>query len=612
MAKISPLNETILTTQVLRHQLDQHNEQFVAVHNFVLFLNQTAEGLSPEVQHSPIIDAETKLLLEHFYPDAVKQANVDYSYDQDHVGTLCQILASLPIAKQTHEIAQNVDLPDFDQKIVKACKLPFTGQITDDIDLTNFKQQYRSHHQFSCDLSEDELKVLYMGPTAYAEERLDFALYEDSPIFDLEQGNLPLQEPFFYLEANNLAGQALLVLHQSGELALTPSKIAQIKQLAEQRHKVACAYCEYERYIIMQFIAETAKEVSGWMKYDLKPGDLSRSAKTQCYLMLQQYCANGRLHLEPSVLDALYQADFLCANPDTQTWLNLLQLWGVIHDYYDYLSSHCIEFKVWLSSIQFYMEQTSQTFKLRYGCSITAALDREFSGQYLSEDDNGLNHLATLKNPPQADLSSDPRLSQANHNMVTPYNRKRIDGAPSQHFLSVQIGSQGSTVALEQRHRQDNVVLNPNYKLDPEGKLWLKHSAARLAYYPQSIWYQPESKAAPDVIYLDFSELSVHDLPCALDCHIGKHVKTNQRYHLSWRWQRLDTGHIVALARYEPGFNFVLDSQLGSRTALIDYFEQYGQYMDLSSFKLYRVDDCEILVDYAALVLAQTPSKTPH
>ena len=612
MAQPLTPNETHLTTQVLRQQLNKHNEQFVAVHHYVLFLNQAAEGLSPAVTHTPLIDAETKLLLEHCYPEEVKQANLDYSYDQDHIGTLCQILDSLPTAKRTHEIAQNVDLPDFDQEIVKACYLPFKGQITDGIDLSQFRRQYRSDRNFSCDLSDEKLKVLYMGPTAYAEERLDFAIYEDSPIFDLEHGHLSLQQPFFYLEANNLAGQALLALHQSGELSLTPSKITQIKQLAEQRHKVACAYCEYERYIIMQFIADTAEKVSGWMQDDLKPGDLSRSAKTQCYLMLQQYCANGKLYLETNVLDALYQSDFLCANPDTQTWLNLLQLWGVIYDYYDYLSSHCIEFEVWLASIQFYMEQAGQTFKLRYGCSVTAALDREFSGQYLSEDDNALYHQVTFMNPHQTDLSSDPRLSQTNHNMVNPYNRKLIDGTLGQHFLSVQMGSQGSAVSLEQRHRQDNVVLNPNYELDPEDKLWLKHSAARLAYYPQSIWYQPESKVAPDVIYLDFSELAAYKLPHALDCKIGEHISTKQRYHLSWRWKRLGTGHIVALDRYEPGFNFVLDAQLGSRKPVFDYFEQYCHYIDLSSFKLYRVDDCEIFTDYAAIILAQTPSKATH
>lgn len=605
-------SETSLTTQVLKHQMDKHNEQFVAVYHCVLFINQATERLAPTVTHNPLIDAETKLLLKTCYPEEVQQANLDYSYDQDHIGTLCQILASLPIAKQTHEIAQNVDLPDFDQDVVKACDLPFKGQITDDIDLSDFKQKYLSYHQFSCDLSEDELKVLYMGPTAYAEERLDFALYEDTPIFDLEQGNLPLQEPFFYLEANNLAGQALLALHQSGELILSSSKIAQIKQLAEQRHKVACAYCEYERYIIMQFIAETAKEVSGWMKYDLKPGDLSRSAKTQCYLMLQQYCANGRLHLEPSVLDALYQAEFLCANPDTQTWLNLLQLWGVIHDYYDYLSSHCIEFEVWLSSIQFYMEQTSQTFKLRYGCSITSALDREFSGQYLSEDYNGLWHSTTLTAPPKADLSHDPRLPQSDYNMSNPYNRGCIEGTPSQQFLSFQMGSQGSMVALEQRHRQVNVAINPTYWLDPNGKTWLKHSALRLAYYPQSIWYQPASKVAPDVIYLDFSELSAHDLPYALDCKIGEHIKTKQRYLLSWRWRELDTGHMISVTRHEPGYSFVFDTQSCGRKMLVEYFEQYCNYVDLSSFKLYRVDDCEIFVDYASMILTKTPSNTSH
>lgn len=144
------------------------------------------------------------------------------------------------------------------------------------------------------------------------------------------------------------------------------------------------------------------------------------------------------------------------------------------------------------------------------------------------------------------------------------------------------INCQTCVVANEMRLRGFSVSAQPN--------VYGKNRCAELSHDVSSIWRNPETGGSPTVISLD----SVHDLKAL--------VHTNERYHLFWGWKDENSGHIVTVHREKNGEDPVIyDPQSGKTRTIAEFIREKAD--NVQGLKTYRVDNCEIVEDFANNVL---------
>ena len=491
-------------------------------------------------------------------------------------------------------------LADIETDLIQACQLPLKGNLYDGIaDFTDFLRRYRAGLA-GANVSETDLKALFYGPDKYAQYYL-----RDQPSMSFK--NDELQQSYDRLDAYCMGASALLELHAQGQLTLTTAKISQLNQLLKQRQLFQKTYA----LGLNDYAAKKANAIGVELRKALPHSSITQLQQcgyNSCRQELMDYRQSGKLHVKPAVIQAIYQNNFCCHSPLVKTWLELLRLRGVILEYQSMLEGSTSS--QWLDTINRLLKLTEQSITLYHGCSLDAALDREFSFLFQKAVPFCQHHAVKAAPFKSVDIGHPMSLRDADSNHSNRDFKLIVIAADGTKLRPFQVNCQACVVSFEQRLRGVNVQAAPNYKHNKNDQNAIELGPEYLSHYTQGIWFNPETGAAPDTFYLDLGRVSPQQLPFALDHQLNQLIKTNQHFFLSWGWQGpKESGHIVALVKDRDGLH-LHDAQTGELTSVAAYFEKLTDYssefhVNPQTFKAYRVDNCEIMSDYAALVLTK-------
>ena len=490
------------------------------------------------------------------------------------------------------------ELADLETKLIKDCQVPLKGNLYDGIpDFTDFLRRYRSG-QAGIKVSETDIHALFYGPDKYAQQYL-----KNKPSITFK--NYALQQSYDRLDAYCMGASALLELHAQGQLTLTSTKIALLNQLLKQRQLVQQAYAQG----LNDYAAKKANAIGVALASALPHSSISQLCQcgyNACKQELLHYRQSGKLHVKPVVIHAIYQNDFKCQSPFVRTWLELLHIRGVILEYQGKLDVSRLS--RWLKQINQLLEPAEQSITLYHGCSLDAALDREFSLLFHQAVPFCQHHDVKATPFKSVDIGHPMTLRQADSNHSNRDFKLVVIADDGTKLHPCQINCQACVVSFEQRLRGVKVQAMPNYKRGENEQDEMELGPEYLSHYTKGIWFNPETGAAPDTFYLDLGKVSPRQLPFALEHKLNQLIKTNQRFFLSWGWRDKAEGHIVALVKDRDGLH-LHDAQSGELMSVAAYFEQHTDYandqVNPRTLQTYRVDNCEIMSDYAALVLTK-------
>lgn len=503
--------------------------------------------------------------------------------------------------KRTRAVANPTvtELANLEANLIKACQLQLKGNLYDGIaNLTDFLRRYRAGLAGS-NISETDLHALFYGPDKYAQYYL-----RDQPSISFKSDDL--QQSYDRLDACCMGASALLELHAQGQLTITAAKIAQLNQLLKQRQLVQKSYA----LGLNDYAAKKANAIGVELRKALPHSSITQLQQcgyNSCKQELLGYRQNGKLHVKPAVIQAIYQNDFRCQSPFVKTWLELLRLRGIILEYQSKLDG--AQPSRWLKTINQLFESVEQSITLYHGCSLDAALDREFSFLFQQAVPFCQHHDVKAAPFKSVDIGHPMSLRDADSNHSNRDFKLVVIAEDGTKLRPFQINCQACVVSFEQRLRGVNVQAVPNYKRDKNDQDAIELGPEYLSHYTQGIWFNPETGAAPDTLYLDLGKVNPRQLPIALEHQLNQLIKTNQHFFLSWGWQRKEEGHIVALVKDRDGLH-LHDAQSGELMSVAAYFEKLIDYtgdyqVNARTLQTYRVDNCEIMSDYAALVLTK-------
>ena len=492
--------------------------------------------------------------------------------------------------------------------LMSDCDLPFKGQITDGIDLQKFKGE----------LPDSKLQALLYGPDKFAQQWLTSPFNVTTQILDDK-----LARKFKQLDANYCAATGLTILHQQGICKLSQAKQDQIQRLIQQRHQFRIHYARYTKLRADEHVAKVTKELQQRLPNsspeEIQNGGLTTSAET-----LRNNIQYGSLNIKPKVLNVILHKGFKCHNSYVDSWRKLIVLQGSLINYQPVLKRAWPKYDDELLVTSMYLGQIEQAIEIRLQCLLDAALDREYSYVFQRIAPDVRNPAYKAKSMSHTDIGTVMTIRLADERNSNPHYEVEIIAFDlyGNEYRPYQSNCQSCFVAFVQRLRGLNVEALPNYKKG-KGETDVKElGPERLSHYVQSIWYNPKTKAAPDTIHLNYQQTSSTEFPRQLEGRLNKLIKPNQVYGLCWNWGNYEVqkggtiGHIVAVLKDKDGHLILCDAQKGQLTTVSTYFTQVNQrqyqskvWVDQKTVKAFRVDDCYVMSDYAALVL--TEANTP-
>lgn len=237
---------------------------------------------------------------------------------------------------------------------------------------------------------------------------------------------------------------------------------------------------------------------------------------------------------------------------------------------------------------------------LNGGCSLRMALERQYSKRMLSDSKfknakaerspaavGGVSNTGAMDFDAANELRGNPHYT----NMQLYYFDEKGEKVYPYH-----INCQTSVVANEMRRR--------GYDVSAQANIHTQNSCSFLAKNCPMIWVDPRTGAAPDKIaFNDFSELSGI-------------IQEGQRYHVEWAWDNWNEArgaHIITATR-EGGKCFLYDPQTGIKTRIDKMGDTNDRFYDgagvrTDTLRAYRVDNCDIITDFANDVLTTQNAK---
>lgn len=498
---------------------------------------------------------------------------------------------------------------DLIQAMAQACALP-QDSIIAGLDLSHIKGLYRSGQPIAGNCTPEELRALVLGPQSYANSDL-----KNRP--RIEFSELKAQAAFNRLDAEVTAGRTLLKLHQAGELHLSERKLQRIAQLERQLHHAQQIYVQHTYPQLMHDLTNGLAQVQAKLGLNSRQELLAQGAQLVAQNLVAKY-QRGEQIAYPWIKFVLTQPSFTCSNRYVEAWLHAASLQAMLATHKDDLRAKlgAKAYQDAVDSATQRLRQAQQMVEIKEGCSLHAALDREFHRHYLRTDPLMENHALKPEAISEAPSGPDMTFKQADQKRPNPHYEERLPKGAHIQDYPYNTNCQASVVAYEVRRRGFDVEARPYLELDEAAynkRLQELEPMLRLAACNQSIWYNPATGAAPDVTYLaeQNSKLSPSNLPSKLEMQLDAMIKPGQRFHLAFQWKD-NGGHVVTVEKGADGKLFLYDPQTGLHGSVSAYFSPkrnpQARDITLRSLRTYRVDICEIITNFANLVLTKAGS----
>ena len=553
----------------------------------MIYANRAKSANAPEHQLPPELkvnrDPITTQQAQSSYPQRVTRAKASA---QPHPRTTA-LKQGLSARTQVSQ--------DLIQAMAQACALP-QDSIIAGLDLSHINGLYRSGQPIAGNCTPEELRALVLGPQSYANSDL-----KNRP--RIEFSELKAQAAFNRLDAEVTAGRTLLKLHQAGELHLSERKLQRIAQLERQLHHAQQIYVQHTYPQLMHDLTNGLAQVQAKLGLNSRQELLAQGAQLVAQNLVAKY-QRGEQIAYPWIRFVLTKPNFTCSNRYIEAWLQAATVQAMLATHKDDLRAKlgAKAYQDAVNSATQLLRQAQQTVEIKEGCSLNAALDREFHRHYLRTDPLMENHALKPEAISDAPSGSDMTFKQADQKRPNPHYEERLPkGAPIQDY-PYNTNCQASVVAYEVRRRGFDVEARPYPELDNAAynkRLQELHPMLRLAACSQSIWYNPATGSVPDVTYLaeQNSKLSQSNLPSELEIQLGAMIKPGQRFHLAFQWKG-SGGHVVTIEKGADGKLFLYDPQTGLHGSVSAYFSPkrnpQARDITLRSLRTYRVDNCKL------------------
>ena len=494
--------------------------------------------------------------------------------------------------------------------LLKACALPFKGTVSKGLNLKGVNLG----RAWDLVKTPEEREIVWRGKHALSVGPDIYARYELKRDPSLEIDDTRLQTAFNKLQANMCAAQTLKILHEAGELVVPQETLdladklkAQYDQVREQYIKKTAAH--------NAIVADGAlKRLQTMLSNGRSEDALLKEGAMRCVNDIVSQYKRDHSYGYPIFYEDLREQKFECENPNTAAWLKLASIRASIRAWEDYLPD-TPEVKNLKRAVSDQLGQAEQMIKLLDNCTVGQALTREYSKYKMRTDPLQSTHEATPKaigsGSDQAAAGKPMDEKQANELRGNPHFKESeiiAKDKKGKTYKPYHVNCQSCVVAYELRRRGYDVEALPNYKAllgeEEGGPQMLSHNTV-------AMWYNPETGAWPDITNFPLKDYSVDEYPESLERRLDNLIKPGQRFHISWDWDMSDSGHIVTVEKDKDGNLTIYDPQCGEdRCSVSRYFSSpAGLYVRLDSIQAYRVDNCEIMTNFANKVLVKAGGK---
>ena len=538
-------------------------------------------------------------------------------------------------ASQPHSAPR--DLHCNEQTLLKLCAVPGSAHLTallNDDELGDFLKSYLlgQYAEVNDICDHSEIVALLSGPELYAgfvTPSVDFSE------FNLYSNSSKLQRRFNRLEAYVKACQGLQKLEKGDKLTLHKSSSQLLAQLyhryedVKQQHGSNLLKAVQDDY---GSVSQSLNNALSMIRDELHGADIVQKSAELVRDKLAQEYRDGKRVAYPFVKVNLASADFRSGYSTfgVKTWLVLQQVKSLFSTYRELMISRWGKKRfeanmAWFDKLTY---QTEQAIQVYLGCNIDQALTREFSRydlrhnsistgdhQYVPEQINGVQ-----AGPAMSFKEADSLNPNSNFNKVI--SKQFVNAAGKVELRTLKPfnnNCQCGCIAYELRLRGFDVEAKPYVVSEHTGIPFTNMPPQmRLALCSQSVWWNPRTKAYPDVTYLveqndRLERLSSAERPATIEQLLKQMIEPGQRFHLAWKLLNRRSGHIVTVEKLRNGDILLYDPQSGNKTTKVaQYFNPYinkqlGK-VDARSLRAYRVDDCDIvlgLAEYAVVKKGQ-------